>query len=156
MVTRPANSLEKYLPVFDRLPKKVVLDYGSGNLRNSMFLHRMGYDVYAVDLPQKTRFKPLPRLTCIFPEDLSQLNFKFDIALCTFVLNLISTSERVWVFETLADKMSPGGYLLIETKGLTLLELDTLIIPRGFIRVHDLRGRYTLVALYKYLYQLNF
>ncbi|MHB9095136.1 MAG: class I SAM-dependent methyltransferase [Eubacteriales bacterium] len=150
MFTRPAYSLEKYLPLFDRLPRKVVLDYGSGNLRNSLFLHRRGYEVFAVDLPHKTRCKSLPRLTCVFPEDLLSINTKIGVTLCTFVLNQIPDSERIKVFETVAKKMVRGGYLLIETKGFSLFELDTLVIPRGFIRIHYQNGRYTLIALYQY------
>jgi len=149
MVTLPANSLKKYLPLFEKQKSKVVLDYGSGNLRNAIFLHRRGYRVYAVDFPNRTKIHALPRLTCVLPEELPDVDVNADIALCTFVLNLIDAPNRIPVLETIAAKMVKGGYLLIETKGFTLIELDQLIIPRGFIRIHSQYGRYTQIALYR-------
>lgn len=151
MTAKPADSVKKYLPLFEKQKKKVVLDYGSGNLRNAMFFHRKGYQVFAVDLPHKIKYKPLPRLTCILPDDLACLDLKIDVVVCTFVLNLISSAERVKIFKAVAPKMTPGGYLLLEAKGLSLLELDSLVLPRGFIRISSQMGRYTRIALYQYI-----
>jgi len=151
MFPKPARSLIKYFPLFEKQKKKVVLDYGSGNLRNSLFLHRRGYDVYAVDLPYRIKFNSLPRLKFIWPEDLQTLNKKINLAICTFVLNLIDASQRSEAIKKIARQMTPGGYLLIETKGFLLTEIDRLVIPRGFIRVHSQGGRYTVIALYQYI-----
>jgi len=150
MSIQPAKSLVQYLPLFQKQTGKVALDFGSGNLRNSIYLHRSGYEVYAVDLPHNVRFHPMPKLKCITPGDLSGLCCKIDLALCTFVLNLITPKQRVTTLDTIASKMKKGGYLLIETKKLSLLDLDTLAIPRGFARVHNQTGRYTHIVLYQY------
>lgn len=150
MSIQPAGSLVKYLPLFQKQIGKVALDFGSGNLRNSIFLHRLGFEVYAVDLPHHVRFHPMPKLNCITPGDLCDLYCKIDVALCTFVLNLISPQQRISFFDTIASKMKKGGYLLIETKNLSLFDLDALTIPRGFARVHNQTGRYTHIVLYQY------
>ncbi len=151
MLVKPAHSLKKYVPLFDRSKNKVALDFGSGNLRNSMYLHRKGYEVYAVDLPQKNKIQCMPRLKCILPEEIKGLNSKIDVTICTFVLNIISESERNGFLGTLAEKMSPGGFFLVETKGFSLSILDSMIIPKGFVRVHCERGRYTIIVLYQYI-----
>ncbi len=149
MTAKPARSLEKYLPLFEHEQKNTVLDYGSGNLRNSLYLYDRGYTVFAVDLPHRAKLNSIPRLICLMPEELRFLNIKIDIALCTFVLNLISASERSELMRVIAGKIKPGGYLLIETKGLSQFELDMLTIPRGFMRIDARDGRYTLIALYQ-------
>jgi len=151
MLTAPASSLSRYLPLFERLQKKTVLDYGSGNLRNAIYLHRRGYRVYAVDLPGRIKSKTLPRLSLLFADELKDLSLDANIALCTFVLNLIDSNKRIEVMDTIAANMASGGYFLVETRDFTLRDLDLLIVPRGFARVHDQRGRYTVIALYKYL-----
>lgn len=155
MLARPARSLEKFVPLFDKHKSKVVLDYGSGNLRNSIYLHRRGYSVYAVDLPHRTQIKSLPSLSCILPEEVAHLQQKIDVTLCTFVLNLIPPIERNLFIKLIAEKMSPGGFFLIETKGFTLSELDAMVLPKGFLRVYNDKGRYTVIALYQKNGQLN-
>lgn len=151
MSIQPARSLLTYLPLFQKQSGKVALDFGSGNLRNSVFLHRLGYEVYAVDLPHKMKFHPMPNFKCIIPEELGELRCKIDLALCTFVLNLITQQQRMAVLDTIAPKMKKGGYLLIETKGLSIFELDALAIPRGFARVDSRSGRYTKIILYQFI-----
>ncbi len=151
MPARPARSLEKYMPLFDRQEKKTVLDYGSGNLRNSLYLNNRGYKVYAVDLPNRIKLNSVPGLICLWPEELKKLKLKTAIVLCTFVLNLITDYERCEVMEVIAEKIMPGGYFLIETKGLSQFELDMMTIPRGFMRIDRQAGRYTHIALYQSL-----
>lgn len=155
MIVNPARSLEKFIPLFDRQKSKVVLDYGSGNLRNSIYLHRKGYRVYAVDLPHRTQLKSIPRLRCILPEEVAGLKHNIDITLCTFVLNLIPVSERNRFIKLIAEKMSPGGFFLIETKGLILSELDAMVIPKGFLRIYNDKGRYTIIVLYQKVGLIN-
>lgn len=154
MSARPANSLERYISLFQRQKNKTVLDYGSGNLRNSIYLQNNGYDVYAVDLPHRTKINCLPRLNCILPEELDNLTSQFGLIICTFVLNLIKESERTYFLENLTKKVIDGGYLLIETKGFSLVELDRMFIPRGFYRINYEKGRYTIIVLYRY-YHIN-
>jgi len=151
MLINPAGSITKFLPLFEREEKKTVIDYGSGNLRNSIYLHRRGYKVYAVDLPSRVRMKPLPNLTCVFPEELKRLNLTADVVLCTFVLNQMNAKERDTFVRIISRKLCPGGYLLVETKGFLLNELDMMFIPKGFTRIHNQKGRYTVIVLYKYL-----
>ncbi len=147
----PAHSLQKYLPLFDRQQRKVVIDYGAGNLRNSHYLQQRGYQVFAIDLRPGKKLPARPGLTCLRPENLQTLNLSADLAICTFVFNLIAVTERVTVLRRIAGNMVRNGYLLIETKGHSLPELDLLVIPRGFARLHTGRGRYTLIVLYQYL-----
>lgn len=150
MISEPAKSLKKYEPLFDKQPQKVVLDFGSGNLRNSIFLHRKGYEVFAVDLPQRMKMRSIPRLTCILPEEILSLPCKINLTLCTFVLNLISQEERNKFLNLISQKMSDGGFFLVETKGFSLSSLDSMVIPKGFVRVHHEKGRYTIIVLYQY------
>jgi len=149
MFPKPARSLEKYLPLFNKLKRKVVLDYGSGNLRNSVYLYRKGYEVFAVDLPHRIKLNSIPRLTCIWPEDLHTMQTKVNLVICTFVLNLVSPDNRPNLIASMARKMNAGGFLLIETKGLSLHQIDRLILPNEFIRIHNHEGRYTVIALYQ-------
>lgn len=149
-MVQPARSLVQYLPLFQKQTGKVALDFGSGNLRNSIFLHRLGYEVYAVDLPHNVNFHPMPKFKCITPGELGDLYCKIDLALCTFVLNLISPQQRISILDAIASKMKKGGYMLIETRKLSLFDLDALAIPRGFARVHNQKGRYTHIVLYQY------
>ena len=151
MMAAPANSLLIYCSLFDKLERKVVLDYGSGNLRNSLYMQKRGYEVYAVDLPQRLGMNFSPNLHHILPEELPKLKIEAGIALCTFVLNLIPETMRVSVLSTIAANMSWGGYFLLETAGLSLSQLDQLVVPRGFFRVHQQWGRYTVIGLYKYM-----
>lgn len=155
MLVKPARCIEKFLPLFESKKSKVVLDYGSGNLRNSIYLHRKGYSVYAVDLPHRTQIKSIPSLSCILPEEVANLEQNIDVTLCTFVLNLIPAAERNMFIKLIAEKMSHGGFFLIETKGFTLTQLDTMVIPKGFLRIYNDKGRYTVIALYKKVGLLN-
>lgn len=156
MLVKPARSLQKYIPLFDqKKSNKVVLDFGSGNLRNSLFLHRRGYEVYAVDLPQKIKIRCIPKLTCILPEEIKSLKPKIDLTICTFVLNLINETERNRFFNAISERMRPGGFFLVETKGFSLAKLDSMIIPKGFVRVHSDNGRYTIIVLYQYVGMLH-
>lgn len=149
MILKPAGSLEKYLPLFIKQQRKTALDYGSGNLRNSLYLCENGFEVVAVDRPGQKKIV-VPGLTFISPEELQSLKINVNIALCTFVLSLLTGGMRALVFDRLAEKTAPEGYLLIETKGLALPELDLLAVPRGFARVDTRTGRYTLIALYQF------
>lgn len=146
----PAGSLKKFLPLFEKNSNKVVLDYGAGNLRNSLYLHRRGYYVYAVDLPNRTKINVLPRLKCILPDQINQVTSDFGLILCTFVLNLIDEKDRKEFLNTVHNKISGDGYLLIETKGFSLEELDRIFLPQDFCRIHYEKGRYTVIVLYRH------
>lgn len=147
----PAKSLEIFCSLFDKIERKVVLDYGSGNLRNSLYLQQRGYEVYAVDLPRQLAVNRSPCLNFMLPEELPNHQIEAGLALCTFVLNLIPETMRISVLANIAQNMSPGGYFLLETAGLSLVQLDQLVVPRGFFRIHHHLGRYTVVVLYKFL-----
>jgi len=149
----PANSVQTYLPLFDKQKKRVVLDYGSGNLRNSLYLHTRGFEVIAVDLPGKTQCSSVPGITLVSPDELKTTNLYIDVTLCTFVLNLIDVTKRVSVFETIAKNTMRGGYLLIETKDLTLREMDSLALLQGFARIHNDNGRFTQIVLYQLIFK---
>lgn len=172
-----AKSVVRYLPFFKTRGHFNVLDYGSGNLRNSEFLSNEGFNVYAADLPEQvTRVrsnKAVDKIAGLLETDIlhkSRLNV--DVVLSTFVINIISNEEeRKRYLDNVVLNLRPEGYLLIEVKCRERLkikcnctgfpkcktcehsysreELDQLLEPYGFGRVGHYFGRYSIGALYK-------
>ncbi len=168
-----ARSVVEYLPFFKRSGSLNVLDYGSGNLRNSIFMSEEGFKVYAADLPEQLtkirNSKAVGKIAGLLETGIlhkSKLNV--DLVISTFVLNIISNQkEREKYLDNVVLNLRPGGYLLIEVKcrekgrccataarckncdkSYSREELDQFVKSYGFSRVGHYFGRYSIGALY--------
>ena len=81
-----------------------VFDYGCGKGKDFSWLKKEGYKVVAWDPYWKPDNKP-------------GSNEQFDVVLCTYVLNVISTPEgRKEIINDTWNYVAPGGFLLLSTR----------------------------------------
>lgn len=172
-----AGSVKRYEPFFRHRRTGSVLDYGAGKLRNSLFLARSGYRVYAADLPEQVarirrRSDVAPLAGVLETGDLPRLPHRVDLVLSTYVFNIIPGSdERRRYLENAARVLRPGGYLLMEVtckrsepgcgecpsfarcgvcpRTFSVDELDATVTPHGFRRVCHYYRRQALAAVYQ-------
>ena len=83
-------------------PLQEVLDFGCGRGGDWRWLHFNGYPAY--------RFDPH------WYPDSAALNKKYDVVLCTYVLNVLQTEERDEVIEQLKSLVMPGGKIYITVR----------------------------------------
>jgi len=102
-----------------------ILDFGAAKLRNTLYLLKKGFHVYAVefkkvyDRPQGKEFlekcekyKNFHKVT--FPDGFYKLNEKFDLILMINVLNVMPIfNERLCALALCWDKLKDNGHLLI-------------------------------------------
>ena len=121
-MSRAAESVRRYSRFFKKQRAMEILDYGTGNMRNAIYLAQEGFSVYAADLPEqveKLRGRPdlrkLKRL--IAADELPQSNLNVDLVLSSYVFNIImKSSERHIYLENAVANLKPGGYLLMEVR----------------------------------------
>lgn len=109
----------------------VVLDYGSGKLRNSRYLHEQGMIVDAVDTKEQidTYDVDFLRNTYSINDGVSD---KYDYILCSFVLNVISDSEiRMGVMSRLKELISDDGFIYLETRSDDKIESAKTAVRYG-------------------------
>lgn len=155
-----------------------VLDYGTGTMRNAVYLAREGFNVYAADLPEQVeKLRDCPALQhverLLATDELSGSNLNVDLVLSTYVFNIImdSAGRHTYLENTVAN-LKPGGYLLIEvrcrkpqeqcdtacadyfscpecSKTLTHEELDALMNPHGLRRISHYYRSHAVAAIYR-------
>ncbi|HJV66121.1 MAG TPA: class I SAM-dependent methyltransferase [Geomonas sp.] len=155
-----------------------VLDYGAGTLRNSAYLAKEGFRVYAADIPSQVerilRMADCLRLAGVLADDqLPDSNLGVDLVLSSYVLNIIPDgSEKSQYLENIVLNLRPEGYLLIEVrcrpefdhctnccseghrcprciKTYSHQELDDMLTPYGFIRISHYYRLHALAVLYQ-------
>jgi cyclopropane fatty-acyl-phospholipid synthase-like methyltransferase len=173
-----AESVRRYSRFFKTQHAMDVLDYGTGSMRNALYLAQEGFSVYAADLPEQVeKLRDCPALLHIErllgTDELSRSNLNVDVVLSTYVFNIIMDStERHTYLENAAANLKPGGYLLMEvrcrkpheqcsatckdffshaecSKTFSHNELDTLMNPHGLRRISHYYRSHAVVAVYQ-------
>lgn len=173
-----AESVKRYSRFFKKQNAAKVLDYGTGTMRNALYLAREGFQVYAADLPEQVEklgecpaIRHVERLLATDELPCSDLNV--DLVLSTYVFNIIMNSaERHTYLKNAVANLRPGGYLLMEvrcrkpqercdatckdyfsceecSKTLTHEELDTLMAPHGLRRISHYYRSHAVAAIYQ-------
>jgi len=177
-MTKAANSVSLYSRFFSLSHADTVLDYGTGTLRNALYLAEQGFTVYAADLPEQVqtlRDHPgVQRLAGLLEVgELEQSRLGVNLVLSTYVFNIIrQKSERSRYLKILVANLRPGGYLLMEmccrhddaqcgaacdhclnceecAKNYTHHQLDLLLAPYGFKRICHYYSSHALTAIYR-------
>lgn len=178
-MTKPALSVVRYARFFMMSRVETVLDYGTGTLRNALYLADRGFTVYAADLPEQVkalRGNPgVARLAGLFKAgDLKKSRLGVDLVVSTYVFNIIvRKSQRRHYLGNVVANLRPGGYFLIEVccrRGETRMgdpilehyfhcdensktyshhELDRILAPYGFERICHYYTSHALATLYR-------
>lgn len=173
-----AESVRRYSRFFKQQNAVNVLDYGTGNMRNAVYLSTQGFTVYAADLPaqvNKLRNRPATRRVkrLLATDELSESRLNVDLVISTYVFNIIMGQvERHAYLENAVANLRPGGYLMMEVrcrrpedncgdtcsdyfscgecaKTMTHEELDALLGPHGLRRVSHYYRNHALAAIYR-------
>ena len=177
-MSRAAESIRRYAPFFQKQQALHVLDYGTGNLRNALFLAGKGFRVVAADLPQQVaKLRACPSLCrldrLLATDELAAERLNVDLVLSTYVFNIIMEGEgRQQYLQNAVANLRPGGYLLMEVrcrrpqtecgsdcsdyfvcsecpKTLTHEELDGLLRPHGLRRISHYYRHHAVTAIYQ-------
>jgi tellurite methyltransferase len=173
-----AESVKRYSRFFKTRHAMEVLDYGTGSMRNAVYLAEQGFSVYAADLPEQVaKLRNCPAVMhverLLATEELPQSNLNVDLVLSTYVFNIIMDSfERHMYLENAVANLKPGGYLLMEvrcrnlqercdttckdcfasaecSKTLTHEELDAFLTPHGLSRISHYYRSHAVAAIYQ-------
>jgi hypothetical protein len=123
-------------------PKKTkILDFGGAKLRNTLYLLKKGYTVYACEfddlfkrskqaveyLDECKKFKNFKKL--VFPKDFVDFEDEFDVILLINVLDIMPVPiERLCVLALCREKMKEGGRLLWYTQHGTYSKEDAVTL----------------------------
>jgi tellurite methyltransferase len=173
-----AESVRRYCRFFKTQQATDVLDYGTGTMRNAIFLAQEGFSVFAADLPEQIeKLRNCPALMhverLLATDELPESNLNVDVVLSTYVFNIImdSAGRHTYLANAVAN-LKPGGYLLMEvrcrkpnercdttcrdyfactecSKTLTHEELDTLMTPHGLRRISHYYRSHAVSAIYQ-------
>ena len=173
-----AVSVSLYARFFHARGATRVLDYGTGTMRNALYLAEQGFSVYAADLPEQVAtLIPCPevqRLAGLMDTDqLCMSRLDVDLVVSTYVFNIIPEYEeqRRYVANAVRNLRS-GGYLLMEVrcpregsvcgddcshyfkcsscaKTYTHTELDRVLQPFGLHRISHYYRRRAVAAIYQ-------
>jgi len=173
-----AFGVTRYATFFKHVGATKVLDYGTGNLRNAMYLVEKGFAVFAADLPEqvaaiKASCQTIPLAGVIDTDELASRHLNVDVIISTYVFNIIANStEQHDYLQTVTANLRKGGYLLFEvrcrrpeavcgpdcshyfkcsgcTKTYTHDELSDILKPYGLIRRCHYYRHHSLVALFQ-------
>lgn len=173
-----AESVRRYSRFFKTRQAFDVLDYGTGTMRNAVYLVNEGFSVYAADVPEQVeKLRGCPALAYIErlldTNELSHSNLNVDLVLSTYVFNIImDSSGRHTYLQNAVANLKSGGYLLMEvrcrkplercdttcndffscaecSKTLTHHELDSLLNPHGLRRISHYYRSHAVSAIYQ-------
>jgi hypothetical protein len=124
----PKDTLGSVLDnVLEKIPSNsVILDFGAGKLRNTIYLLDKGYNVRAVefektqhaskqskDMYQKALSYSGQFDKLVFPHEFFQSDLKFDLVILINVANIMPVpSERLLVLQYCREKLRPEGLIL--------------------------------------------
>lgn len=177
-MSREAESVRRYTPFFRKIDAVNVLDYGTGSMRNALFMAHKGFKVYAADLPEQIdKLRGCPAIAHIerllATDELTEERLNVDLVLSTYVFNIImDQGDRHRYLKTAVDNLRPGGYLLMEVrcrrtetgcgaacsdyfscsdcaKTLTHEELDVMLRPHGLRRISHYYRSHAVAAIYQ-------
>ena len=173
-----SESVRRYSRFFKKQDALKVLDYGTGTLRNAVYLAQQGFRVHAADLPEQVaRLHGCPALRHIEQllavDELSSGSLNVDLVLSTYVFNIIMDhAERTSYLANATANLKAGGYLLMEvrcrrtsencdttcqdyfacsecSKTLSHEELDALLNPHGLKRISHYYRSHAVAAVYR-------
>jgi hypothetical protein len=172
-----AESVRRYNSFFKTQAASRVLDYGTGSMRNAVYMGKQGFRVYAADLPEQIdKLRGCPALQYIerllAADELPDSNLNVDLVLSTYVFNIImDSSDRHTYLRNAVANLRLGGYLLMEvrcrkqhdcdttcgdyfscaecSKTLTHEELDVLLGPHGLRRISHYYRSHAVSAIYQ-------
>ncbi|HEY5522495.1 MAG TPA: methyltransferase domain-containing protein [Desulfuromonadaceae bacterium] len=173
-----AESVRRYNTFFRKRQATTVLDYGTGNMRNALFMARQGFTVFAADLPEQiARLQGCPAVSHIerlmATDELTDSRLNVDLVLSTYVFNIIMENGlRHSYLNNAVANMKPDGYLLMEvrcrnlqercdtsctdyfscaecSKTLTHEELDVILNPHGLRRISHYYRSHAVSAIYQ-------
>lgn len=142
---------------------KSVLDYGAGNLRNTIYLQKLGFMVFVVETPDhiqkiKGMIEKNDISKVLMSNEIGNYKLGVDLVLCNFVLNYVDDEvERMTIIQNAYQNLKLGGFFLLEVKerrrpqsnkGFVIEELDNWIVPVGFEKIMVLRRRGLMGILY--------
>jgi SAM-dependent methyltransferase len=171
-MTVVAHSVTIYCRYFQLNHAQTVLDYGTGTMRNAVYLLDHGFQVYAADLAeqlQALRNHPAAaRLAGLLEVgELEHSRLAVDLVLSTYVYNIIpQQGQRERYLDNVLANLRPGGHLLMEVssrqdhtdslgpcgdcaKSYSHRELDGLLYPRGFRRICHYYRHHAVAAIYR-------
>ena len=94
----------------------VVLDYGSGKLRNSRYLHNQGMVVDTLDTLEQISSYQDEFIRNLYSTD-DHVTEKYDYILCSFVLNVIPDAEtRKMVVGHIKELLTDDGFAYVEVR----------------------------------------
>jgi cyclopropane fatty-acyl-phospholipid synthase-like methyltransferase len=173
-----AESVRRYSTFFRKRQATNVLDYGTGTMRNALFMANQGFKVIAADLPEQiARLQCCPAVSHVerlmAADELTDSRLNVDLVLSTYVFNIImENSLRHDYLKNVVANLKPGGYLLMEVrcpklhercdtackdyfscpecaKTLTHEELDALLNPHGLRRISHYYRSHAVAAIYQ-------
>ncbi|ACH39939.1 tellurite resistance protein TehB-related SAM-dependent methyltransferase, putative [Citrifermentans bemidjiense Bem] len=178
MNIKPATSIIRYTRFFRLIRANRVLDYGTGSLRNALYLTEQGFTVYAADVLEQVKVlkahpkaKALERLLDV--SELAQSDLCVDLVLSTYVFNIIETrAQRKQYLENVVANLREGGYFLIEVnsrpddiscasplhhylscddkaRSYTHDDLDRFLVPYKFEPICHYYSTHALAAVYR-------
>lgn len=164
-MSAPSHSVAAFLPFFKQQNVRLVLDYGAGLLRNTCYLSRNGFLVYALDLPQQIeKIRAMPEAAqaqgLLNSGQLRTSGLVFDLVVSTFVLNIVEDlQDRREILAHICETLRPGGYFLLEVpvhdwplernKAFSVPEVEAMLFPLGFIRIGRDFSRSAVSLLYR-------
>ncbi len=177
-MSRAAESVRRYSSFFKKQKALDVLDYGTGTMRNALFMADNGFRVFAADLPEQVeKLRNCPALLhverLLATDELTNSSLNVDLVLSTYVFNIImNQEERHHYLKTAVANLKAGGYLLMEVrcrrpetacdvacsdyfgcaecaKTLTHGELDMLLNPFGLKRISHYYRSHAVAAIYQ-------
>lgn len=173
-----AESIRRYSTFFRKRHAETVLDYGTGTMRNALFMANQGFKVFAADLPEQIdKLRGCPALSHIerllVTDELPDSQLNVDLVLSTYVFNIIMENNlRHEYLNNVVANLKTDGYLLMEvrcrkpqescdincidyfscaecSKTLTHEELDDLLNPHGLKRISHYYRSHAVSAIYQ-------
>lgn len=177
-MTKEATSVARYSRFFRLSHVDTVLDYGTGTLRNALYLVEQGFTVYAADVPDQVKVlrghPEVNRLAGLLRVgELPQSRLGVDLVVSTYVFNIIVQKDRRRRYlNNVVANLRPGGYFLMEvncrrdvpqcgaaleryyhcndgSRNYSHDDLDRILSPYGFKRICHYYSSHALAAVFR-------
>jgi|GEM_PF-607680 len=117
----PSLFVKKIVPVLKKYNIKNILDFGSGKGRDSFFLHKLGYQMTALDISPSAlvhvaAIEPAIKCICADIEDYDLGENKYDAVLSNLSLHYWDDADTKKIAAKLKRTLKPGGVLCITCK----------------------------------------
>ncbi len=117
------NVLDDVLNRISKKSKPLILDFGAGNLRNTMYLLKKGYEVRSVEfkgteqtekkIAEKTEEYKQQYKKLVFPHEFFESKEKFGLILLINVCTIMPVpSERLLAIQYCREKLTKNGLIL--------------------------------------------